>query len=85
MTKDEVLSELRRFNREHMHTIWEEAKSGDLDLLEPEERRIAEVMIEHQDEYFNQFEMADVLADHEYDPQKVGTFYSPPVKQKNER
>ena len=69
MKNDEVLSELRRFNREYMHMIWEEAKSGELDVLEAEERRIAEVMLEHQDEYFNQFEMADVLADHEYDPE----------------
>jgi hypothetical protein len=45
------------------------AKTGDLDVLEAEERQIAEVMLEHQDEYFNQFEMADVLADHEYDPE----------------
>lgn len=69
MTKDEVFSEMRRFNREHMHMIWEVAKTGDLDVLGAEERRIAEAMLEHQDEYFNQFEMADVLADHEYDPE----------------
>jgi hypothetical protein len=67
MKTDEALSELRRFNREHMHMIWEVAKTGDLDVLEVEERRMAEVMLEHQDEYFNQFEMADVLANHEYD------------------
>ena len=52
-----------------MHIIWEVAKTGDLDVLGAEERRIAEVMLEHQDEYFNQFEIADVLADHEYDPE----------------
>jgi hypothetical protein len=44
------------------------AKSGDLDVLDGEERRIGEVMLEHRDEYFNQFEMADVLGDHEFDP-----------------
>jgi len=69
MKTDEMFGELRRFNREHMHMIWEAAKTGDLDVLEAEERRIAEVMLEHHDEYFNQFEMADVLADHEYDPE----------------
>lgn len=34
-----------------------------------EERRLAELMLEHQDEYFNQFEMADVLGDHQFDPE----------------
>jgi len=69
MKRDEMFGELRGLNREHMHMIWEVAKSGDLDVLEAEERQIAEVMLEHQDEYFNQFEMADVLADHEFDPE----------------
>ena len=69
MKTDEMFGEVRRLNREHMHMIWEIAKTGDLDVLEAEERQIAEVMLEHQDEYFNQFEMADVLADHKYDPE----------------
>ncbi|MDL1961753.1 MAG: DUF1841 family protein [Deltaproteobacteria bacterium] len=69
MKRDEMFSELRRLNREHMRMIWEIAKTGDLDVLEAEERQIAEVMLEHQDEYFNQFEMADVLGDHQYDPE----------------
>ena len=69
MKRDEMYSELRRLNREHMHMIWEVAKTGDLDVLEAEERQIAEVMLEHQDEYFNQFEMADVLGDHQFDPE----------------
>ena len=67
--KDEMIGEMRRLNREHIHMIWQVAKSGDLDVLDGEERRIGEVMLEHQDEYFNQFEMADVLGDHEFDPE----------------
>ncbi|MCK4485618.1 MAG: DUF1841 family protein [Desulfobacterales bacterium] len=69
MKRDEMFSELRRLNREHMHMIWQVAKSGDLDVLDGEERRLAELMLEHQDEYFNQFEMADVLGDHQFDPE----------------
>jgi hypothetical protein len=69
MKTDEMFGELRRLNREHMHMIWEVVKTGDLDVLDAEERQIAEVMIEHQDEYFNQFEMADVLGDHQFDPE----------------
>jgi len=69
MKIDEMFGELRGFNRKHMHMIWEVAKTGDLDVLEAEERQIAEVMLEHQDKYFNQFEMADVLGDHQFDPE----------------
>jgi hypothetical protein len=69
MKTDEIFGELRRLNREHMHMIWEVAKTGDLDVLEAEERQIAEVMLEHQDTYFNQFEIADVLGDHQFDPE----------------
>ncbi len=67
--RDEMMSELRKLNRERMHDIWELAKSGDLDVLDGEERRLAEVMLEHEDEYFNQFEVADILGDHEFDPE----------------
>jgi hypothetical protein len=51
-----------------MHEIWETAKGGDLHVLGEEEKRIAQVMLEHEDEYFNQFEMADALSDYEFDP-----------------
>jgi hypothetical protein len=34
MKTDEMFGELRRLNREHMHMIWEIAKTGDLDVLE---------------------------------------------------
>ena len=63
-----MLDDLRRRNRERMHRIWQVAKSGDLDALGGEERQFAQVMLEHQDKYYNQFEMADVLGDHEFDP-----------------
>ena len=43
MKRDEMFSELRRLNREHMHMIWQVAKSGDLDVLDGEERRLAEL------------------------------------------
>ena len=64
-----MLSELRALNREYIHKIWQVAKSGDLDVLDGEGRRLAEVLLEHQDEYFNQFEIADVLGDHQFDPE----------------
>lgn len=66
--RDEMINAMRRLNRERMHDIWEIAKNGDLDVLDEEERRMGEVMLEHEEEYFNQFEMADILGDHEFDP-----------------
>jgi len=59
--------ELRKLTRENLHTLWEIAKNGDLSGLSGEEKWLAKVMLEHQDEYFNQFEMADLTHDHEYD------------------
>ena len=59
--------ELRKLTNENFHFIWEKAKIGDLDSLTDEERWFAKVMLDHQDEYFNQFEMADLTYDHEYD------------------
>ena len=59
--------ELRKETRKHFHSLWEIAKTGDLDLLSGEEKWMAKVMLEHKDQYFNQFEMADLTYDHEYD------------------
>lgn len=63
-----MLDDVRKRNRERMHRIWQVAKSGNLDVLSGEERQFAEVMLEHQDKYYNQFEMANALSDHEFDP-----------------
>jgi hypothetical protein len=59
--------ELRKETRKHFHGLWEIAKTGNLDLLSGEEKWMAKVMLEHKDQYFNQFEMADLTYDHEYD------------------
>ncbi len=34
-----------------------------------EERLLAEIMLDHADEFFNQFEFSDVIGEHEFDPQ----------------
>lgn len=65
---DSVYGALREINREHFHEIWEKAQKGELDGLTEEERRLGEIMLDHSDEYFNQFEFADVMAGHDYDP-----------------
>lgn len=65
---DEAIIQMKKLTRDHTHKIWEIAKTGDLDSLSGEDKRYAEVMIEHKEEYFNQFEMADLTYDHQYDP-----------------
>jgi hypothetical protein len=65
---DSAFEAFRQANREHLHHIWQRAQNGQLDRLNEEERRLAEIMLVHSDEYFNQFEFADVLADREFSP-----------------
>ena len=65
---DSAFEALRGINRKHFHEIWKKAQSGELQGLTDEERRLGKIMLDHSDEYFNQFEFADALADHEYDP-----------------
>jgi hypothetical protein len=66
--KDEALKLFRSANREHLHFLWEKAKNNELDGLGDDDRRLAEAMLLHEDEFFNAFEFADVLHDREFDP-----------------
>ena len=59
--------EQRRLSRDLMHRIWQKAKAKDFKSLKPEERRLARIMLDHEDEYFNQFEFADLTYDHQYE------------------
>jgi hypothetical protein len=63
-----LTQELRKANFEHLHSIWKLAREGAVDSLTGEDRSLAGIMLEHA-EYHNQFEMADLLNDHEYDPE----------------
>jgi hypothetical protein len=63
-----LYGEVRAVSRKHFHEIWKKAQAGDLEGLTEEEQRLAKIMLDHSDEYFNQFEFADAMADHEYDP-----------------
>lgn len=66
---DSVFDTLRGINRKHFHDIWKKAQNGELQGLSEEEQRLGKIMLDHSDEYFNQFEFADALADHEYAPE----------------
>ena len=65
---EEIRKLLRQVSRVEMHDLWQRAKEGDFEGLTDEEERIARIMLDHQDEFYNQFEFADLTYDHEYDP-----------------
>ena len=58
---------LRSVNRRDLHQIWLKAREGKMEGLTEEEQRLGKVMLDHSDEYFTQFEFADVMADHQFD------------------
>ncbi len=60
---DSRFDELQRLNRERFHLIRKLAREGNLETLSGEDRPIGKIMLSHSEEYFNQFEFADALAD----------------------
>jgi len=67
--RDSLYRELRTVNRKRFHEIWKNAQKGNLETLNEEDKRLAKIMLDHSDQYFNQFEFADAMAEHEYDPE----------------
>ena len=49
----------RTIGRGRLKNIWQQAKTGDVGNLEGEDRRYATVMLDHRDEYFDEFEAPD--------------------------
>jgi hypothetical protein len=66
---ESILSLLRLADRQLLHRIWLKAREGNVEALRGEERLLAEVMLDHADEFFNQFEFSDVIGENEFDPQ----------------
>jgi len=66
---DLIFDAFRQSNRQHFHFLWWKANNGELNGLTEEEQLLAKIMLAHSDEYFNQFEFADALADHQFDPE----------------
>jgi hypothetical protein len=64
---DEVRKLLKKDNREHLYVLWARAKESNFDGLSDEEELIARIMLDHQDEFYNQFEYADLTYDHDFD------------------
>lgn len=65
---EEIRNYLRQVSREEIYELWGRAKERDFEGLDDEKRRICKIMVEHEDEFYNQFEFADLTYDHEYDP-----------------
>ncbi len=53
--------------RHHLHSIWEAAKNKNFEGLDDEEVLLSKIMLEHSDEFYNDFEFADVLDNQEFD------------------
>jgi len=64
---EEIRKYLRQVSREEMYELWGRAKERDYEGLDDEKQRIAKIMVEHENEFHNQFEFADLTYDHEYD------------------
>jgi hypothetical protein len=67
--KDSAFEALRQLNRENLHRIWRCTRDENLEDLSEEEQRLGQIMLQHSDKFFNQFEFADVVADREFDPE----------------
>ena len=67
--KDSAFEAFRQLNRENLHRIWRCARDEKLEDLNEEEQRLGQIMLQHSEEFFNQFEFADVVADREFDPE----------------
>ncbi|MBN1464934.1 DUF1841 family protein [candidate division KSB1 bacterium] len=50
-----------------MHQIWKAVKENKLDDLDDADALLAKIMKEHEDEFYNEFEFADILDDFELD------------------
>ena len=67
--ENDIRDLLLKSSRQHMHQIWEAVKKNDFDDLDEEDVLLGKIMMEHQDEFHNEFEFSDVLDDYEFDPE----------------
>ena len=65
---EEIVKLMRQVSRQEMCELWGRAKERSYEGLNEEEERIAKIMVEHEAEFHNQLEFADLTYDHDYDP-----------------
>ena len=66
---EELRNLLRQVSREKMYELWRRTKEKNFEDLGDEEQRIARIMVEHENEFHNQFEFADLTYNRDYDPE----------------
>ncbi len=66
---EKLLKLMRQKSRQEMYQLWQRAKEKNFEGLGDEQHRIARIMVEHEDEFHNQFEFADLTHNREYDPE----------------
>jgi len=71
---EEIRKHPIQVSRDNMYELWGRAKERNYEGLNDEEKRIAKIMVEHEDEFQIQLEFADLTYDHDYDPD---TEYNP--------
>ncbi|MGB9698232.1 MAG: DUF1841 family protein [Thermodesulfobacteriota bacterium] len=59
---------IQKADREYFYEIWQKAQKGQLEELDDEEKFIAKIMLDHDPEFFNQFTLADMVAECDFDP-----------------
>lgn len=65
---EEIRKALKSVSYPQMSEIWLKAKDRDFEGLDDEKLRIAKIMVEHEDELYQQFEHAHFTYDHERNP-----------------
>ena len=69
MMESDISKLILKTSRHHMHTIWEAVQNNKFDSLDEADTLLATIMMEHEDEFHNEFEFADILDDYEFDPE----------------
>ncbi len=68
MKNEEIRQLLQEGSRARMSDIWQKAKERDLESLDADAQQIAGIMVEHEDEFYNQLEHPDLTYDPEFNP-----------------
>jgi hypothetical protein len=58
----------KKASLEYMYKIWQAVQHNQLDDLDKDGKFLAEIMLEHDTEFYNDFEFADLAHERIYDP-----------------
>ncbi len=65
-----ILETLRSINLPRFRQLWRKAKMNDLGGVPPEENRLIKILLDHETEYFKEFENLDFASNREIRPGK---------------